>query len=278
MRNKVYSLAVVLVVAALLSACGPVAAIAETASTLTSTQSQPAAPAAGGPIQVQPSGSSASAQAQAQQANPGVRTLAVTGTGRATLTPDLAYINIGVHTENVSVSEAMAENKTQTQKVTDAIKAEGIDPKDIQTTNFNVYPMQKTTPSGQPMGTSYTVDNSVFVTVRDMSKLGTLLDSAAQNGANNINGIQFDVADKTTALSGARKEAVKNAEELAKELAAAAGVQLGPIQSINVNSNNVPLPMYGMGGGAASAVSAAVPVSAGQMILSVDVNLVFQIQ
>jgi uncharacterized protein len=275
MRTKFYPIAVAILMVVFLAGCGPVATLLPSASA----QNQPAAPA-GGIIQNVPVVQTNPAAPAVQAVAPGTRSLTVTGTGRTTLTPDLAYVNIGVHSENASVSEAMAANKSQTQKVVDAIKAQGVDAKDIQTTNYNVYPMQKSGPNGEAQGQVYSVDNTVFVTVRDLNKLGGLLDAAVQNGANNINGIQFDVADKTTALSSARKDAVKNAADLAKELADASGVGLGQILSISVNTSNVPLPMYsgyGMGGGGVSA-SSPVPVSPGQMILSEDVTVVYEIK
>ncbi len=216
--------------------------------------------------------------ASAQQAEPDTqnpRTLTVTGSGQALLTPDIAYVTIGVHTENKNAAEAVAANNTQAQAVTDALKAAGIAAKDIRTTNFSIYPQQQYDDKGQIQGITYIVDNSVYVTVRDLTKVGDLLDSAVKAGANSISGIQFDVADKTTALSAARKAAVANATEIATELAGAAKVTLGPVQSINIISNN-PTPMFDTR--AAAVESAAVPVSPGQLNITIDVQVVFQIQ
>jgi uncharacterized protein YggE len=77
------------------------------------------------------------------------------------------------------------------------------------------------------------VDNTVFVTLRDLESLGDVLDAVIEAGANSINGIQFDVADRTEALSEARKAAVADARAQAEELAAAAGLELGAIQNIS---------------------------------------------
>ena len=85
-------------------------------------------------------------------------------------------------------------------------------------TNFSIWPNQQYSPDGQPTGTRYVVDNSVFVTVRKLDELGDLLDSAVAAGANSINSIQFDVSDKTEALKKAREEAVKDAKAQAQEL------------------------------------------------------------
>ena len=76
------------------------------------------------------------------QPQPPVRNVTVTGTGKVTLTPDIAYINIGVHTENASAKDAVTQNNTQAQAVVTAIKGFGVADKDIQTTNFSIYPQQ----------------------------------------------------------------------------------------------------------------------------------------
>jgi uncharacterized protein YggE len=206
------------------------------------------------------------------------RTINVTGNGKAYLTPDIAYINIGVHTENANAAEAVGSNNTQSQKVADALKKFNIDPKDIQTTNFSIYPQQQMDPSGKVTGVTYIVDNTVFVTLRDISKLGDVIGAAVDAGANSINSIQFDAADRSEALSEARKAAVADALAQARELASAAGVTLGDIQQIN-SISGTPMPVYDVKGvGGATAAGAPVPVSPGQLVLTLDVNVVFEIR
>jgi len=224
-------------------------------------------------------GSNAYAQDSTPPPTANPRTINVTGTGKAYLTPDVAYISIGVHTENKNASEAVGANNTQTQKVIDSLKAAGVDEKDIQTTNFSIYPQQKFDDKGQPTGeVTYMVDNTVYVTLRDIDKIGQTLDAAVKAGANNVYGIQFDVLDKAAAMSEARKNAVKNAEIAAQELAQAAGVTLGPVMTINSYSGSSPVPMYEGKGGGAAVMDSSVPVSAGQLILSVDVNMIYEIR
>jgi uncharacterized protein YggE len=276
MRNKLVVLLISGLLVLALSACGPIATAVKGSSVISSSNIQGGSPSnLAGPAQ---------ATVTTQQVvtpPPGIRSLTVTGEGRATLAPDMAYVNIGVHTENKDVGEALASNKAQAQKVADAIKAMGVDAKDIQTTNFNIYPSQTYGPNGQVTDTKYVVENTVYVTLRDLNKLGDLLDAAVKAGANNIYNVQFDVADKTAALSDARKSAVQNAYGQASELASAANVKLGAVQSITVNSASVPIPVYqgmGMGGGGVAAPAASVPVSPGQMILTVYVSIVYEIQ
>jgi uncharacterized protein YggE len=261
MRSKLIFTSVVMLFAIALSACGAAAL------PLVSSQS-PDAQA----VQAQ------TVTAQTPQSQPAVRTLTVTGSADSILTPDIAYIYVGVHTENADAKTAISTNNSDTQKVINALKAAGVADKDLRTTNFSVYPSQQTGPNGETKGTIYMVDNTVYVTVRDLSKMGEILDAAATAGANSISGIQFDVADKNTALSEARKNAINNARQLAEETAQAAGVNLGPIQTINYSSSSQPIPMFAGKGGAVMDAAASVPVNPGQLTLSVDVTIVYEIQ
>jgi uncharacterized protein YggE len=214
-----------------------------------------------------------------QAAQPVVRTLSVNGVGEVFLTPDIAYIYIGVHTEAPAASEAVDSNKTQTNAVIDAIKKAGVDDKDIRTTNFSIYPSQQYSPDGQQTGTIYMVDNTVYVTVRDLDNLGSLLDDVISAGANTINSIQFDVADKTQAIKEARGKAVEDVGKQAQELAEAAGVKLGSIQTISFFDSS-PYPMYegkGGGGGAMTA-EASVPIQPGQLTIAVTVSVSYEIK
>jgi len=210
---------------------------------------------------------------------PAIRSLTVTGAGQATLTPDIAYISIGVHTESSTATSAVSENNVSAQTLMETLKAAGVQPEDIRTSNFSIWTSPQYGPDGQPTGqTIYTVDNTVYVTVRDLAGLGSLLDKAVQAGANNISSIQFDVADKTQAMSQARDAAVKSAQTQAQELASAAGVSLGSIQTISYY-DSVPAPVLearGMGGGAMSA--AAAPINPGTLQVTVTVTLTYELR
>ena len=139
----------------------------------------------------------------AQSDSAPLRTLNVTGTGRVLMVPDLAYINIGGRSEAEDVSSALAANNAQATAITDALKAKGIEDKDMQTANFNVYSIQQYDQMGQPSYMSYSVENTLYVTVRDLTKLSQTLDAALSAGANQIYGINFDIANRQAALDQA---------------------------------------------------------------------------
>jgi len=210
------------------------------------------------------------------QSQPPQRTITVSGTGKVTLTPDIAYINIGVHSQDASATVAAADNNNSTKAVIDVIKAAGVADKDIQTTNFSIYPQQLYDNNGKITGIIYMVDNTVSITVRDLTKLGDLLDASVRAGANNISSISFDVADKTEALSQARQAAVENARKQADELTTASGVSLGDIQTISYNDNSAPVTIEYARADMASAGS--VPVQSGSMQITTTVTIVYEIK
>jgi len=204
------------------------------------------------------------------------RTLTVTGAGTVTLTPDVAYIYIGVHTEDANVAEALAANNTKSQALAAAIKGFGVKDEDIHTTNFSIWASDQYDNNGKKTGTLYMVDNTVYVTVRDLTTLGDLLDASVRAGANTINSIQFDVADKTEAISQARKAAVENARKQAQELTDATGAKLGEVLTISYY-DYTPLPA-GKGGGGGEGITASVPVSSGQFQLTTQVTIVYELK
>lgn len=214
-----------------------------------------------------------------QAAAPQIRTLNVNGSGQVSLTPDMGYIYIGVHDEAATASEAVEANKTHTTAVIAAIKEAGVDEKDINTSNFSIWPSQQYSPEGTITGTVYMVDNTVYVIVRDINTLGDLLDASITAGANTINSIQFDIADKKDAVKEARAKAVADAQTQAQELAEAAGLTLGDIQSISFYDNSA-IPYYeGKGGGGGmDMANSAVPIQPGQLNISVSVNIVYEIK
>ena len=208
------------------------------------------------------------------------RTVNVNGYGEVYVTPDVAYVNIGVQNQGDSVTTVLDDNTTQAQGIRTALAALGVADKDIQTSGFNVYPNNTYDTNGQITGTYYVASNTVYVTVRDLSKLGKILDATVKSGANTINSITFSVLDESKALEQARQLAVEDAQNQAQQLVDLTGAKLGPVQYINISSSQVPVPIYeGKGGGGyAAANTTSVPVSSGQLTISVNVNITYEIK
>ncbi len=205
------------------------------------------------------------------------RTISVNGTGQVTLNPDIAKVFIGVQSQSESVADALTENNDKAQAIASALREMGIEEKDIQTSSFNVYPQQQFGPTGEMTGTTYVVNNTVNVTVRDLQLLGRLLEVVVSTGANSIDGVTFDVQDKSQAVAEARRLAVESARSQADQLAQTAGVALGDLQTMSAYSSQ-PSVMNYEGKGGMSALGSQVPVSAGQLLIQVDVSATYFIQ
>ncbi|MGA2110705.1 MAG: SIMPL domain-containing protein [Anaerolineales bacterium] len=209
---------------------------------------------------------------------PATDIITVTGNGQVNVSPDIAVATLGVETRNVDVTQAVSDNNSASKAIEDAIRALGVQDKDIQTSNFTVYSQDITGSNGESTGqVEYVVDNSVLVTIRDLSKLGQILGAALGAGANSVQGITFSLADQTQAMAQARVKAVADAQARAATLALAAGVKLGPpisISEVTVSPTPVMAQAMGLGGGGSSPV----PVSSGTLSVEVSVTMVFQIQ
>jgi uncharacterized protein YggE len=205
------------------------------------------------------------------------RMISVNGTGKIYLTPDVAYVFIGVQAQDENVGAALTKNNEKAQAIAAKLKELGVDEKDVQTSSFNIFPNQQYSPEGLPTVMLYTVDNTVNVTVRDLTLLGRLLDEVVRVGANSINGVNFDVIDRTKAVSDARKLAISDARSQADEIAQAAGVQIDQLYNMSVYLNDAPAPMYDSKGGSAMATG-QVPVAAGQLLITVNVSASYTIK
>ena len=205
------------------------------------------------------------------------RTMTVNGTGEVSLVPDIASINIGVHTEADQVSDALSNNTDQANAIAEVLQTLGVEAKDVQTSNFNVYPSNRYDPmTGQVTGTYFVVDNTVTVIVRDLSKLGEVLSAVVNAGANHINGISFDVEDRDAAVAQARELALQDSKEKAQVIADAAGVELGDLININVYGGTNYVTYYDAKGGAYA--DSSVPVSAGSLTITMECNLIYELK
>lgn len=204
------------------------------------------------------------------------RTITVSATGTADAEPDRARITSGVSTEADTAREALTKNSETMTKIIDELKGKGIEPKDIQTASFNVEPVTDYSKEGKPPRViGYRVSNQVIVLVRKLDQLGDVLDNVVSAGANQIQGLAFEVSKEDSLKDDARKEAVANALRRAKLLATAAGAEVGDVLQISEEtSSNGPV-MYAP---RMAKVAASAPIEAGTSTLEARVTITWALK
>lgn len=217
------------------------------------------------------------------------RTISVTGTGRVSAAPDVADINLGVVTRARTAREALSANNTAMEALLETVKQRGVAAKDVQTTSLNINPQYSQRPiqPGQVVGAegfrpeiyAYEVTNTVMVTVRDLNKVGELLDAVVSAGANRMNGISFRIEESEKLLDQCRKQAVADARRKAEMLAGEAGVVLGAPLTISEQGAYPPPPRpMMMMRGAMAAMADSVPVASGEQELTLTVNVTYELK
>lgn len=212
------------------------------------------------------------ANAQAEPA-----TISVSGYGRIEVEPDMATIALGVTRQAKTAGEALAQVAATSRNIFARLADAGIAPRDMQTSNLSLHPLyadRSASVNAAPRIVGYQASNMVTIRVRDMAAVGPILDRIVQSGANQFNGLRFGVQETDDLMDQARALAVADAFHRAEVLAKAAGVDLGPVQSISDLSGGGPAPVMA---DMAFARSETMPVAGGEVSLSANVSIVFAI-
>ncbi|RBP04556.1 hypothetical protein DFR50_13933 [Roseiarcus fermentans] len=220
----------------------------------------------------------ATAAAQSQAAVGPSRSIEVTGEASVEATPDFALVTLGVTTTGKDAGQAMAANARATTDLIAALKGEGVAAADIQTSSLSVSPNFANPPPGAvapPAIVGYSVGNMVTVTVRDLARLGPLLDKAVAGGANALNGVVFGENDASALLDKARPLAVADARRKAEIYAAAGGAKVGRLMQLSEGAGGQPSPFQPRMYAAAKAVST--PIEAGRDRLTAAVTARFEL-
>jgi uncharacterized protein YggE len=209
-------------------------------------------------------------------------TFVLSGEGSASAAPDIAVLTSGVVSQGDTARAALDANTAAMQKLIASLKGASIEAKDIQTSGFSVQPryVYSQRNDGQqepPRIVGYEVRNNVTVRVRDLSKLGAILDSAVTEGSNQIDGLSFDVPNKTALLNEARKKAFADARAKAELYAEAAGVKLGRLRDLSEQGGAYPPPRPMMRMEAAAAPKADVPIEQGEQEIQVNITATWEI-
>ena len=213
--------------------------------------------------------------------SPESRSVHVTGIGSVTGEPDIATLYLGVSVEKETVEEAREEAASAMTAVIDALKDNGIADRDIQTENFSIYPQYDYTDMGRVLR-GYRVNNTVNARVRELENLSDIIDDASTAGGDIvvINSIEFMIEDPTPLQAQARALAVEDAKAKAETLAEASGVTLGKPITITETSRSAgpPIAFAEAAEFAADSARTSTPIQAGELTVTVNVTVVYEIE
>jgi uncharacterized protein YggE len=210
--------------------------------------------------------------ALAQQ--PPVSAIRVTGDARVTAKPDRVQVDIGVTTRAAQSQEAASQNARQVDAVLAAVRKVAGPTAVLKTISYALNPNYQYHPNGgEPTLEGYTALNVVRVTLDDLAKIGAVIDAATQSGANHVQGVQFTLRDQDAVRAEALREAALRARAEADVLAAALGLKVLRVLTVEESSPRVTPIVYGAAPRAMTSAAAPTPVEAGTLDITADVTL-----
>lgn len=202
--------------------------------------------------------------------------LSVSARADASRVPDVASLSTGVVTQAADANAALKANSAQMAKVVATIKAAGIAERDIQTSGISIHPQYRYAENQPPAITGYQASNTVNIKVRDIGKLGEVLDALVSSGANQVNGPNFEIDEPEAVYDEARQSALKQAQARAEMYAKSLGLRVRRIVSISEGGGfQPPVPM--MKAMAMDARMESAPVAPGETTLSANLDVVFEL-
>ncbi len=208
------------------------------------------------------------------------RTISVSGEGKITIQPDVAYVNISVFTKGKTANEAQTANATAFAAVEKALKEQfKVEAKDIKTSGFYVQPEYQWSDKGESSIVGYTADHTVTVTYRDLAGIGKLLDGVSKAGANRIQGIRFDTEKADAYEIQAIEKAIANAKVKADAIAKTVGRSVKGVMHVQHGSvSNAAPPFYPMvkAEAAMDAGGAGTSVQPGEMEITTTVTVTYE--
>ena len=208
-------------------------------------------------------------------------TVTVSGTATVTSPPDEAVIILTVENDGATATAAMDATSTQSNQLLVALKSAGIEDSAIQTSSVTLYPVRTYDPTtGNETLTGYRAQNSVKLTLKDAATVAKVLAAGVDTGVALVSGPDWRLRDDSQAVNEALKQAVAHARAKAESLAAAGGVSIGEVITINEGSVQVPVPIYTTAAGASmdSAKSVEPAVSAGTLDVVANVTITYALK
>lgn len=205
--------------------------------------------------------------------------VSITGEGKAAIAPDIAAVDLGITTEGGKVEKIVQENTDAMNKLLADIKALGIADKDIKTKSYSLQPRYEYEKDGTRISKGYTLSQTIEVKIRDFAKIGSVLEIAANDGANNVSDLQFTIDDMEKARAQAREKAIAQAKAKAQAIASQTGIKLKKIISVYEDTGSCGVYgcpyAEGMGAGMTEkAVSSVAPtIQSGEQEVTVRITL-----
>ncbi len=205
--------------------------------------------------------------------------ISVSGRGEVQATPDTGFFSVGVEVTATTVGDARENAAKAADAVINAVKKNGVDDKDIKTTQFSINPRYDYRNGNQPKITGYAVTNMLQVKVRKLDDFSKVIDAAVKAGGNDtrVQSIWFDIEDTTKLLEQAREAAMKDAKAKAEQLAKLGGVVLGrPMMITEITATNPPV-LYAEKAAGGVATDTATPIQPGTGTVVVQVSVTWSI-
>ncbi|MES1201424.1 MAG: SIMPL domain-containing protein [Pseudomonadota bacterium] len=205
--------------------------------------------------------------------------LSVNAEGKVTAAPDMGVISLGVVTDGDTAAAAMAANSQRMNALMAALRRAGIAERDVQTSNLSVNPQYQYVENQPPHLTGYQANNQVTVKVRNLARMGNVVDAAVAAGGNTVNGISFTFQDVDAQIDRARTDAITEARHRADLYAHALGMQVARVISVSEGGGySPPMPMPVMMMARAEAAPAPPPVAPGEVDTTASVSVVFELR
>lgn len=202
--------------------------------------------------------------------------ISVSGTGKIVYVPDVGYVTVGVVGEGATAAEAWEKNRERVEKIFEALKKLGLEPKDMQTTGLNVSPKYVHKPNEQPKFVGYTVSYDLKVTIRKLDQMGSVLDEVVKAGANRNMNISFGCLDLEKYMDEARTKAAADARKKANLFATGAGARLGKVLTIT-DQSSIPWRHLQYEHKLAAGADRPMPIAVGEQELSVQVFVEYEL-
>lgn len=202
--------------------------------------------------------------------------VSVSAHGEASRAPDIASLSAGVVTQAADAQAATRANAEQMERVMAAVRRAGIAERDVQTSGVNVHPQYRHVRDAEPTISGYQASNTVNIKVRDIARLGQVMDALVASGANQVHGPGFDIDDRDAVQDEARRAALEKAQARASMYAQALGLRVRRIVSISEGGGmGPPMPMMAMA--RADKAESSTPIAPGESTLGVNLDVVFEL-